>query len=197
VASNLAASGLASCSEGSGRDHDLRGDEGENMADSATGPPDASRWQQRALRWWAAGLAFVVGLVAGAVLVGLLSDGATVPPGTTVDAAPTGGGAEPAEPDGAEESSSGAPGGATGEVRVNASCLRTINAAQDVFEAVEDLGEALAGFNAGLLDEIVRELQPLQQRLQTNLEGCDVAADLPDLEPGTGSASPTGGSPDD
>ncbi len=162
------------------------------MAEPATGPPGETGWRQRAVRWWAAGLAFVVGLVAGAVLVGLLSGGATPTADATADAAPTGD-AGPTAPSGAEESPGGAAGGATGKVTVNASCLRTINAAQDVFQAVQDLGEALTGFNASRLDEIVRELQPLQKRLRTNLEGCDVATDIPDLEPGSGSASPTTG----
>ena len=154
------------------------------MADSTTRSPEGRRWFPRALRWWAAGLAFVVGLFAGALLVGVLAGGAAIPPGADAAGGPT------AESTGAQRSDSGAPAGATGEVAVNAACLRAVNAAQDVFDVVKDLGEALSSFNAGRLDEIVRELQPLQERLRSNLEACDVATTITGGDAG-GAASST------
>lgn len=160
------------------------------MADSTTGPPPGKQWLSRAGRWWAAGLTFVVGLLVGGLLVGLLSGGSTTSGGAgdevpAVDAPATD------APDGADATGGAEPTGATGEVAVNASCLRTINAAQDVFEAVQGLGEALTELDARRLDEIVRELQPLQRRLETDLEDCDVAAEITDEDSGSAAASPT------
>ena len=155
------------------------------MADSTTRSPEGRRWFPRALRWWAAGLAFVVGLFAGALLVGVLAGGAAIPSGADAVGAPT------TASTGAQPSDSGAPAGATGEVAVNAACLRAVNAAQDVFDVVQNLGEALSSFNAGRLDEIVRELQPLQERLRSNLQDCDVATTITGGDAGSGSASPT------
>ena len=157
------------------------------MADSTTRSPEGRRWFPRALRWWAAGLTFVVGLLAGGLIVGLLGGGATIPSGADVAGTPT------TESGGAPQSDSGAPAGATGEVAVNAACLRAVNAAQDVFDVVQNLGEALSSFNAGRLDEIVRQLQPLQERLKSNLEDCDVATEITGGDAG-GSASSTAAS---
>ena len=80
---------------------------------------------------------------------------------------------------------------------MNAACLRTVNAAQDVFDVVEDLGEALSEFNAGRLDQVVRQLQPLQDRLQVNLAECDVAAQISEAgeEPGEEPGEEAGGDP--
>lgn len=164
------------------------------MADSATRPPAGREWRHRVVRWWAAGLAFVVGLLVGALLVGLLSGYPAVSPGASGVEEPSVDEPGAAEPDDADTPESA---GATGQIAVNASCLRTINAAQDVFEAVQGLGEALTELDAGRLDEIVRQLQPLQRRLQSDLEDCDVDGQITDDEPGTGAASPTGASPAD
>lgn len=142
------------------------------MVDTTTRSPDGRRWFPRALRWWAAGVTFVIGLLAGALLVGLLSGGGTTSPGAPVAAAPT------RESGGAQSSESGAPAGATGSVSVDAACLRAVNAAQDVAYVMRGLGEALSTFNAARLDEIVGELQPLQDRLQGSLADCDVATGI-------------------
>ncbi len=162
---------------------DVPGDEGTSMADSTTRSPGGQEWLSRAVRWWAAGVAFVVGLLAGALLVGLLSGGGTVIPAGTGDAAAT------TAPGGADAS----PADPAGEVVVNAACLRTVNAAQDVFDVVDDLGEALSELNAGRLDQIVRQLQPLQDRLQVNLAECNVAAEISEVDEGEGigPAAPT------
>ncbi|MDT0276858.1 hypothetical protein [Blastococcus goldschmidtiae] len=157
------------------------------MADSATRSPGGQQWLSRAARWWAAGLAFVVGLLAGALLVGLLSGGGTVPLAATGDAAGT------TAPGGADASPGEGPADTAREVVVNAACLRTVNAAQDVFDVVEDLGDALSELNAGRLDQIVRQLQPLQDRLEVNLAECNVAAEITEVdeEGGGGPAAPT------
>ncbi|MGY1707409.1 hypothetical protein ACI79C_22840 [Geodermatophilus sp. SYSU D00697] len=132
-------------------------------------------------RWLAAGT-FVVGLVAGALLVGLLGQDPPVPP-TAQEPRPTSApGSPPTEP------ADGTP-----ETRVNAACLRAINAAQDIAAAVDDLGAAAAALDAARLDEEVRRLQPLQQRLRENSAGCEVTGPPPGRGPTTTSppAAPT------
>lgn len=111
-------------------------------------------------RWLAAGT-FVVGLVAGVLLLGLL--GQDPPPAVPTPGAATasGSGAPPPAPD--EE---------TGRVEVNAACLRAINAAQDIAVAVEELGAAAAALDAAQLDAAIRRIQPLQARLQENTAAC-------------------------
>ena len=63
---------------------------------------------------------------------------------------------------------------------VNDACLRALNAAQDIYAAVDDLGEAASQLNAARLDEVIRQLQPLQERLRGNIQDCHVVTRLPD-----------------
>jgi hypothetical protein len=158
------------------------------MAQTPSTDRPAERMDRAWSTWLAAGT-FVVGLVAGALLVGLL--GQDPPAAPTAGAQPTGGGALPAPiPD---------PAG----TQVNLACLRAINAAQDIAAAVDELGAAAAALDAAALDEVVRRLQPLQERLQQNAAECEAAR--PDaggaegaepgageLAPGSPTASPTG-----
>jgi hypothetical protein len=132
-------------------------------------------------RWLAAGT-FVVGLVTGALLVGLLGQDPPVAP-TVQQARPTD--AEPGS------SPTGLPDGTDG-TRVNTACLRAINAAQDIAAVVDDLGAAAAALDAARLDEVIRQLQPLQERLQENSADCEVTGPPTGAqEPASPSASPT------
>jgi hypothetical protein len=72
---------------------------------------------------------------------------------------------------------------------VNAACLRAINAAQDIADSVDDLGAAAAALDAARLDEVVRRLQPLQQRLQESSADCEVSGSS------TGGRTPTTSTP--
>jgi hypothetical protein len=131
-------------------------------------------------RWLAAGT-FVLGLVVGVLLIGLL--GQDPPASTTAPgAAPTSGPAE-GDTDAA---------GPTG-IEVNEACLRALNAAQDIAATVDDLGAAAVTLDAAQLDEVIRRLQPLQQRLEENTAACEATGSLPteDLRPTEG-AQPTG-----
>lgn len=128
-----------------------------------TAVPSREGWR-RVLRWWGKAGAFLAGLLVGAVLVGLLSEGSVVvaaPEPADVDVLP---------PGAADE------GGITGQATLDADCLRAVNAAQDVAQLLDDLGEALAVLNAARLDEVVRRLQPLERRLQSSVEACEVRA---------------------
>jgi hypothetical protein len=151
--------------------------------DAKAGPMDAGprspapdNRSRRAARWWLAAATFVVGLFVGGILVGLFSEGSPALPAAGAGATPT-----PAGPTGSASAQSGsAAAGATAELVVNDACLRALNAAQDIYASVDDLGEAASQLNAARLDEVIRQLQPLQGRLRANIEDCTVMTRLPD-----------------
>jgi hypothetical protein len=92
-------------------------------------------------------------------------------------------------------------------VQVNQACLRSINAAQDVYQQLDALAQAAQNLDAARLDEVIRNLQPLEQRLRDSLPACQVTTRLPDgsvISGGAGdapgastgvSAGPTAASP--
>ncbi|MCV2490369.1 hypothetical protein OF117_13455 [Geodermatophilus sp. YIM 151500] len=122
-----------------------------------------------------AAVVFVAGLVAGGLAVGLLSAGPVV-----VEAGP-GGAGEGGVPGGALP-----PEGASAQFVVNGPCLGAVNAAQDTFLVLDDLGRAAADLDAAALDEVVRRLIPLQDRLETGLDACRVSTEV-----GPGAAPPS------
>ena len=135
-------------------------------------------------RWLATGT-FVLGLAAGVLLAGLLGQDPPVP--TTAQ--------------GTGEATPTAPDEPTGGLEVDPACLRALNAAQDIAGTVDDLGAAAAALDAAQLDEVVRRLQPLQERLEVNTAACEATASVPTesapatpTAPGstTAPASPTG-----
>src|SRR5690348_7870058 len=108
------------------------------MAETEEGPATRRTWSGRAARWWAAAGAFVVGLLVGGVLVGVFAGGSTpLPAGTT---------AQPSQGASPVGSPTPTPAGATGQVTVNQACLRALNAAQDIYGTLDDLGNAAAQF---------------------------------------------------
>jgi hypothetical protein len=118
-------------------------------------------------RWLAVGT-FVLGVLVGGVLVGLLSGGSGY--AGEVGAVPTDARDGGALPQGIPTS---------GQAVVDAACLRALNAAQDVSIAVDDLGRVAGGvdpaqLDAAQLDEAIRRLEPLQSRLRENLASCRV-----------------------
>lgn len=120
-----------------------------------------TRW-----RWLVAG-SFVLGVVVGVLLVGLLRLGnpefpsATAPSATLV-------------PSGSATASSSTTVGGGAEAQVNASCLRVIEEAQQVYDIITGVREAAADVDLRKLDEIVRQLQPIQTRLGSDLSECKV-----------------------
>jgi hypothetical protein len=127
-----------------------------------------------------AAVAFVLGLLAGAVTVGLLAEGPLViasPEEEGIDPVPPGGGALPAED-------------ASAEFLVSGACFGAVNAAQDTLVLVDDIGDAAAELDAARLDEIVRRLMPLQTRIERGIEACEASA-VVEGRPGPG-AEPTG-----
>lgn len=148
--------------------------------DEATpGPPGPSRDGARPhSRWWVAAITFVVGVGLGVLLVGLLRLGtptfptATGPTATTTPAA-----------------GSSSPAGAAAEARVNAACLRVLDEAQQISRILSGVDEATADVDLQRLDDIVRQLQPIEPRLARDLQDCRV-----DTSVGSGPTSST--SPD-
>ncbi|HEY5149448.1 MAG TPA: hypothetical protein VIJ23_06445 [Mycobacterium sp.] len=122
--------------------------------------------------WWLATGTLVIGLFLGALIVGLLSTGSTTPPGSP--------GAAALGPPVVTASTGTAPAGSSDmNITVNDACLRAVNAAQDAYTALTDIGGAAKQLNAAQLDEIVRRLQPLQKSLQANLTACRVTTPSP------------------
>lgn len=125
-------------------------------------------------RWWTAAMAFVAGLAIGVVAIGLF-------PRETSDAPVTRGPAVPPATAGPLPSV-----GSTTEARVNAACLRVINEAQQVYTIISGVGEATTDVDLRRLDNMVRQLQPLEPLLQRDLQACKV-----DTTVGSGSPTPT------
>ncbi|MGY1723195.1 hypothetical protein [Blastococcus sp. SYSU DS0533] len=155
------------------------------MAESGTRSPVPREGWRRVLRWWGRAGAFLAGLFLGAVLVGLLSEGTVV----VANPVPLD---QDVDPPGAVAGGGATEGGATGQVTVDDDCLRAVNAAQDVAQLVDEMGEAIAVLNAARMDEVVRRLQPLQRRLQASVEACEVRAGTGG---GASAAEPTGSTP--
>jgi hypothetical protein len=122
--------------------------------------------QTRRLRWWVAGITFVVGFVFGVIAVGLLS---LFTPDIGAGAGPGAGTAPP--------TLAPTPGGTVpvvAEARVNAACLAVINEAQDMYNVLTGLGQAVTDVDLQQLDDIVRRLQPIEARLGQDLQNCRV-----------------------
>ena len=144
----------------------------------------------RAGQWWLAAGALVVGVVLGAIAVGLLSEGSPSPSQLQADAEAASNAAGSPGPSSAVSTT--AASGATAEVIVNDACLRAVNAAQNALSAFQDIGEAARSFNAAELDSIIRRLQPLQSTLLDDVNACKVTTRLPN---GVTVASSLPGSP--
>lgn len=142
--------------------------------------------QTRRLRWWVAGITFVAGFVFGIIAVGLLSLGT---PDFGTQAGPGAGTASP--------TLGPSPGGTVpvvAEARVNAACLAVINEAQDVYNVLSGLGQAVKDVDLQQLDDIVRRLQPIEARLGQDLQRCEVDTGIV-TNPTTTAASPEPGTP--
>lgn len=57
---------------------------------------------------------------------------------------------------------------------VNGACLRALNDAENVYVVLTGLDTAVADVDLGRLDQMVRDLQPLQVLLQRDLSECQV-----------------------
>jgi hypothetical protein len=151
--------------------------------DRSTQP--AAPAQTRRLRWWVAGITFVVGFVFGVIAVGLLSAGT---PEFGAQAGPGGGTAAPTL-----VPTPGSTVPVVAEARVNAACLAVINEAQDMYAVLTGLDEAVTDVDLQALDDIVRRLQPIETRLGQDLQRCEVETGV--VTNPTGSAPPEPGTP--
>jgi hypothetical protein len=128
------------------------------MAQTAPQEPDGRRGRPWYV-WLGVGT-FVLGLLVGVLALGLLREGTAAESVRQV------------EPGSGEQAPSPSGGGTAG-IRVNEACLRAINAARDIGSVVEDLGTAAAALDTAQLDEAIRRLQPLQERLEQNSATCE------------------------
>ena len=133
---------------------------------SGSAYPTAPGEPRRRSRWWIAAITFIAGVLTGIVTVGLLQTGKP----DFVRAAEAA----------AEQSSTpsdfpSVPVAASAQV--NAACLRVINEAQDVYSILTGVDEAAADVDLQRLDDIVRQLQPVEARLGRDLVACRITAD--------------------
>ncbi len=151
------------------------------MAQAA--PPKPGGQRTRPWYAWLAVGTFVLGLMVGVLALGLLREGPAAELAQQVE-------------QGSGRQAPSASSGATAGIRVNEACLRAINAARDIGSAVEDLGAAAAALDTAQLDEAIRRLQPLQERLEENAATCETVGavsgeDVTGPSSGPAPASPT------
>ena len=66
--------------------------------------------------------------------------------------------------------------------------VRAINASQDAYQAITELGDAAKQLGIARLDAIVRRLQPIQTNLQNDIAACNITTKVSASAPST---SPT------
>lgn len=128
--------------------------------------PPATGTAAQPSRWWVAAITFVAGVVVGVLAVGLLSVGKP----DFVQAADSG--ATPRT--GAPQPSDVPTAGVKGQAVVNLACLRVINEAQDVYTILAGVDQVVRDVDLQQLDDMVRRLQPVEPRLQQDLQDCRV-----------------------
>lgn len=138
--------------------------------------PETPGSAKQPARWWLGVIIFVGGLTFGVLLVGLLRAG--TPQFGTV---PGAGGS----PGTAPSVDSGVP--VVAQAEVNAACLRVINEAQDISAILAGLGQVVRDVDLQQIDDMVRQLQPVEARLQTDLADCRVNTNVV----GGGTPTPT------
>ena len=74
------------------------------------------------------------------------------------------------------------------QITVNDACIRAINASQDAYQAITELGDAAKQFDIARLDAIIRRLQPIQTNLQNDIAACNITTKVSASAPST---SPT------
>ena len=151
------------------------------MTRPASPVPERGGRFRRATRWWLAAGTFVIGIVAGAIIAGLLSEGssAAVVGSPAASAASSASASAAAASSAAASSSAQAVPSKTAQVIVSDECLRAINASQDAYAAISQIADAVRNLDLSQLDTIIRQLQPLQSRLQDDIKACQVAVQLP------------------
>lgn len=125
----------------------------------------------RRFTWLWLPVVFVVGILAGGVIVAVFSDSGSAHPATprptvTVTRAATAGGSHE-------------------RVLVGTGCVKVINDAQQTYTLLAKLGAAVRDLNPGALEELVQRARGVEQRLQHELHGCRATLQVP------GSAMPT------
>jgi len=115
----------------------------------------------RRLAWLWVPVVFLVGLLAGGVIVAAFSNGTTVrPPGptTTVTATPSSGGPQ---------------------INFDASCVQAVRDAKSAYALLGSVVDAVRSLDASKLDSIALQLAQLRHQLGNDLANCHATAQLP------------------
>ena len=128
------------------------------------GSPERPDLGKARVPWWAAALIGMGGLLVGVLLVGVLS---VTNPSFVQEK-------EAAGADPAVKPSSQSTIEVEAQAQVNSACLRVINEAQDVFSILSDANQAVTEVDLKRLDDMVRRLDPIQQRLEQDLIDCEI-----------------------
>jgi predicted secreted protein len=119
---------------------------------------------RRPFRWAFPLIAFLLGVALGVVGVGLLSSGKPDFPTTSGLPTSVSTTAEPTSP----------AAGASAAAAVNPACLQVINEAQEISNILSGVGQAATDVDLQRLDDIVRQLQPIEPQLAADLRACKV-----------------------
>lgn len=156
------------------------------------GSPERPDLGKARVPWWAAALIGMGGLLVGVLLVGVLS---VTNPSFVQEK-------DAAVADPAAQPSSQSTIEVEAQAQVNSACLRVINEAQDVFSILSDANQAVTEVDLKRLDDMVRRLDPIQQRLEQDLIDCEIktsagSSPAPGATPRVPGASPqqSGSSP--
>ena len=96
----------------------------------------------------------------------------------------------------ANQSTATSTAGPSAGAHVNAACLRVIDHAKEVHDILAGVGEATADVDLQRLDDMVRQLQPIEPELGRDLQQCQVDANVSGPPGGSGaSPDPTGSEP--
>ena len=130
---------------------------------AGTGPPTPP---ENVRRWLTAAAVFAAGALAGGLVTGLTGLAGSQPaPGST---APPPAASRP-------QASTQA-----GQVTANLACVKAINEATSVQNALRNFGLAAQRLNASKIDQIVRQLEPIQTRLNADSRACQIITRRPD-----------------
>jgi len=127
--------------------------------DARAPQPPASRQ----FTWLWLPVVFVVGILAGGVIVAVFSDSGSAQPATprptvTVTQGPTGNGSR---------------------VLVGKGCVKVIHDAQGAYSLLARVGAAIRDLNPGALEGLVQRAQRVERSLQHGLRGCRATLQVP------------------
>lgn len=134
----------------------------DHDAERPAGPSAESR---RRAAWFWVPVVFVIGLLAGGVIVAVFSGGdsarpAAPRPTVTVTESPPDTGTQP-------------------RVLVDPACLRAIKDARSAYSVLSKVSAALRDLNPAALGGLVQQIRGIEKQLQRELRGCHATLEVP------------------